>query len=160
MNLKMKKYLIIITGIIITGIFTSSLVIHKIIDNTIPKSYGSISIAFQIKEKNNTDIIIETTGFTTLRVCYNEIERKMYDKHLEYVYEIPDRWKTGDYTIEVLYRNDTIRKHYWVVKIDEKILITFKGGLLSNGTGKLPLGNIFNFSAWEFFTGPDPKIGE
>ncbi len=160
MNVRRKKYVVIVTGLIIIGIFTSSLVVYKFIENSIPKSYGSISIAFQLKEKNNGNITVETTGFITLRLSYNEIERRLYNKHLEYIYEIPEWWKTGDYKIEVLYKNDKIQNHYWVVKIDEKIMITFKGGLLINGTGELPIGNIFNFTIWELSTGPDLRIVE
>jgi len=153
-----KRLLIITIGIMILYISINIPIISTLLYRITPRSYGKLVLAFQVEEKENPDIIVEITEFT-LEVQYDVFEREQYDKHLEFIYEIHEKWKAEDYVVKVLWISDTVQNHYWLEKLDDNTLTTFHSGLLSNGTKELNNGNYYNLTCWELGTGPDPRIG-
>lgn len=150
-----RKILIIIISAIILGSF----VIYGIYEIRFrPRYKGSISLSFQLRNKNDKDIVVESTNFTNLKVAYNQIEREKCNVHLEYIYSFPERWKNEEYIIVVVWENDTVKDHYWVEKVDNEILMTMHSGIIFKMETEFPSGEYYNLTLWELGTGPDPKI--
>ncbi len=150
-----KRLLIIPIVMIILGIVISIPIISTFVNKMNPRSYGKLILAFQVEEKENPDTIVEITEFT-LEVQYNVYEREKYDKHLEFIFEIQEKWNTKDYVVKVLWIRDTVQDHYWVEKLDDYSLMIFHSGLLNNGTKELNNGKCYNLTCWELGTGPNP----
>ncbi|MFW9988720.1 MAG: hypothetical protein ACFFC3_08705 [Candidatus Odinarchaeota archaeon] len=154
-----KKPLILIICILIVGISISIPIFSAMLNKNSVRNYGSLILAVQVEEKENSDTLIEAIEFQ-FEVQYNSFEREKNDKHLEFLFEIKEIWKLEEYIVKVLWIRDTVRDHYWVEKIDNITLMTFQCGLLNNGTIELNHGKIYNLTCWELGTGPDPSIGK
>ncbi|MFX1311092.1 MAG: hypothetical protein ACFFHD_00555 [Promethearchaeota archaeon] len=153
-----KKLIIITIIIIILGISITIPIISSLLSKRIPRNYGELIIAFQVEERENSNKIIENLEFT-LKVEYNPVERKQHNKHLEFIFELEEKWKEENYIVKRLWITDTVRDHYWVEKVDDNIILIMHSGIINDGVFLWSNGTCYNLTCWELGTGPDPRIG-
>ncbi|TXT53908.1 MAG: hypothetical protein BAJALOKI2v1_840016 [Promethearchaeota archaeon] len=153
-----KKAKLIILGLISFSLISTGLIISFHI--CVPKVYGSLMLEFQLRSSDDgSSEILETSDPVHLKLRYNLIERWQKDKHLEFIYYFPDEWfERGNYVGIHLYSNTIKGDHYHIEKIENEVLSTFCTTCVIEGTLVAEIGQYYNFSIWEFGTGPDPNI--
>jgi hypothetical protein len=110
-----------------------------------------------LRAGNNTSSeILETSAPVHLSLSYNELEKLQKDRHLEYIHYFPDEWfERGNFVGIHLFNTSIIGKHYHVQKIEDETLSTYCAGCVIESTVISEIGEYYNFSIWEFGTGPE-----
>ena len=151
--MKTKKSIII--GFIILSLVISVAVISILIDQLKVRDFGGFKISFELRDKSNPDIIIDSISPLSVEVSYNKVKREMVDKHYELIYSFPSKWREGNFLLRIYYKDVNLKGHYSIEKLDYYIIGYHP---VWEGWAQLDIGGIYNLSIWEIGSGPHAEI--